>query len=381
MRCVTDILGNLVDVISGSTPNSEVKAFWGGHHIWITPTDLGKLQDIYINSSERKLTDDGLKSAKLALVPENSVVMSSRAPIGHLGITATDIYTNQGCKSFICGSSLDTLFLFYYLKYRLKDIQSLGSGSTFAEVSKSMLEEFEIKFPASIIDQRNIAANLKTQLAEVEKARAALETILIEVSNLANAIIYDTLKSGQNRNYALGDVLDEVKIGIGYNWREYPVYGATRKGIALAKEPPGKHAPKYKPIIPGTIFYNPMRILIGSIAYAEDDVAKGITSPDYVVVKGKEGLVNSRWFYYWLRSPLGQQCINALARGAVRERMLFNRLAEGNIDLPSFEEQEKASYVLRNLSLSTAHLKAQYKDLLSLPNKLITQAFSEIENI
>lgn len=85
------------------------------------------------------------------------------------------------------------------------------------------------------------------------------------------------------------------------------------------------------------------------LAFAEDDVIDGITSPDYVVLKGKEGLVNSRWFYYWLRSPLGQQCINSLARGAVRERMLFNRLAEGNIKLPEIAIQDKAAVALQDL--------------------------------
>jgi restriction endonuclease S subunit len=147
----------------------------------------------------------------------------------------------------------------------------------------------------------------------------------------------------------LGDVLVEIKQGIGEQWANYPVLGATRNGLAPAKEPPGKHATKYKPVFPGTVFYNPMRILIGSIAFVDEDEQPGITSPDYVVLRGREGIVDSRWFYYWLRSPLGVQCINGLARGAVRERMLFNRLAEGTIELPSFTAQQKASSALREL--------------------------------
>lgn len=378
MRWTSDKLGNITDIVSGTTPNSGVSTFWGGSHVWITPTDLGKLHDFYITSSERKLTDAGLKSCNLAIVPKNSVVMSSRAPIGHLGIAATDLYTNQGCKSFICGSKIDPLFLYYYLKFRMKEIAGIGSGSTFAEVSKSQLEEFEIFFPISIRDQQRIASSLQLQYAEIEIAKKALKTQAKELDNLANAIIYDSLNNSELINYSLGNVLDEVKYGIGASWKDYPVYGATRKGIALAKEPPGKNPQRYKPVIPGTVFYNPMRILIGSIAFAEGDVKDGITSPDYVVLKGKDGLVDSRWFYYWLRSPLGQQCINSLARGAVRERMLFNRLAEGNIDLPDFTIQEKASQALINLKVVRSNLTNQYRDILAMPIKLLAKVFQEV---
>lgn len=132
----------------------------------------------------------------------------------------------------------------------------------------------------------------------------------------------------------IGEVLEEVKKGIGATWAQYPVLGATRAGLALAKEPVGKVPGRYKPVFTGSVFYNPMRIMIGSIAMVDEDDEPGITSPDYVVLKGRADRVDSRWFYYWLRSPYGEQCIASLARGAVRERMLFNRLAEGEIELP-----------------------------------------------
>ena len=377
MKWKHDKLGNITDIISGTTPNSGTQAYWGGQNVWITPTDLGKLTEVYITASERNLTDLGLESCSLIRIPKNSVVMSSRAPIGHLGIAGTDLFTNQGCKSFVCSPEINPLFLYYSLKHRLPSLQALGSGSTFAEVSKSLLESFEISFPDSIADQRQIAAALNAQLAEVEKARAATVCQLSEVQNLANAIIYESLNEGTTTNYSLADVLTEVKHGIGSSWASYPVYGATRAGLALAKEPPGKTPQRYKPVRPGTVFYNPMRILIGSIAFAEDDTAPGITSPDYVVLAGKTGLVDSRWFYYWLRSPLGEQCITSLARGAVRERMLFNRLAEGLINLPNFSTQQRASESLSNLKPMQSGLKRQLAELTSMPTRLLSAVFED----
>lgn len=109
--------------------------------------------------------------------------MSSRAPIGHLAIAGCDLYTNQGCKSFICSSQIDPEFLFLLLRQKMPAIQALGSGATFAEVSKSTLEAFEIAFPG-ITEQRRIAARLKVQLAAVEEAHKAAKAQIDEIEQL-----------------------------------------------------------------------------------------------------------------------------------------------------------------------------------------------------
>jgi type I restriction enzyme S subunit len=176
----------------------------------------------------------------------------------------------------------------------------------------------------------------------------------------------------------LGNVLTEIKSGIGHDWAKYPVLGATREGVAPAKERPGKNPERYKPVVPGTIFYNPMRILIGSVAFVDEEHESGITSPDYVVFKGKEGSVDSRWFYYWLRSPLGHQTIVSLARGAVRERMLFARLAKAEVQLPDYETQKKTSLILAQAQREIAAMKVaigiQLYDLQQLPHRIIADS-------
>jgi len=176
----------------------------------------------------------------------------------------------------------------------------------------------------------------------------------------------------------LGDVLTEIKSGIGADWAKYPVLGATRGGLAPAKERPGKNPERYKPVFPGTIFYNPMRILIGSVAYVDEGDEPGITSPDYVVFQGKDGKVDSRYFYYWLRSPLGHQTIVSLARGAVRERMLFARLAEAKVELPDHDTQKTVSLVLaqaqREITAMKAAFAAQLYDLEQLPHRIVSES-------
>lgn len=267
-------------------------------------------------------------------------------------------------------------FLSMWIRYQAQTgaFEEKNAKTTIAHLPLVRLEQLLV--PDIDTDaQKAIAKRLKAQMVEAEHARQAARTQLREISNLAGAIVMETIRNMPTKPYQLGDVLDEVKKGIGASWADHPVLGATREGLAPAKEQPGKMAPKYKPVTPGTVFYNPMRILIGSIAFVDDDDAPGITSPDYVALRGKPGLVDSRWFYYWLRSHLGAQCILSLARGAVRERMLFNRLADGKIDLPSPAAQEKASRALRELKPLQRALKSKLAEIDLLPQKILAQAF------
>jgi type I restriction enzyme S subunit len=155
---------------------------------------------------------------------------------------------------------------------------------------------------------------------------------------------------GGRKRLSLSSCLVEVTHGIGCNDREHPLLGATRAGLAPAKEGFGKSPERYKLVDRGTIFYNPMRILLGSIAMVDERDEVGVTSPDYVVFKTTQGLLDSRWFYFWLRSREGETFIRSLARGAVRERMLFRRLASAEVDLPTWEAQIAASQKLKLLA-------------------------------
>jgi type I restriction enzyme S subunit len=89
-------------------------------------------------------------------------------------------------------------------------------------------------------------------------------------------------------------------------------------------------------------------------------------------------VVDSRWFYYWLRSPDGEHCIASLARGAVRERMLFNRLAEGEIALPPYPVQQAASRALAEVRPMKQRIQAQLRDIELLPARLLAQVFDRI---
>lgn len=186
-------LGNVCKVIGGSTPDTGNPAYWDGDVTWITPTDLGKLNSRYITTSARKITASGYKNCGTELLPAGSVVMSSRAPIGHLGIANVSLCTNQGCKNFVPTQTVDTEFLYWLLKKSVPKLQLLGSGATFTEVSKSALQEFTVPFPP-LPEQRRIAAILNEQMAAVEKLKTELDAQLDEINALPNTLLRKAFK-------------------------------------------------------------------------------------------------------------------------------------------------------------------------------------------
>lgn len=365
-------LGDVAQTASGGTPSRGNRSYYGGDIPWIKS---GELPDGEIVSVEESITQAALDNSSAKLVPEGTLVIAMYgATVGKLGILTFPAATNQAVCAIAPTDKLDRNFLFYWLLQIRPSLLEKSFGGAQPNISQTLIRNLEIP-NIGISDQRRIAARLKAQLAEVETARHAAETQLAEITALANAIIFDCIRREKTSQHLLGDVLVEVKKGVGEGWAKYPVLGATRAGLALAKEPPGKYPQKYKPVVAGTVFYNPMRILIGSIAFVDDDDTPGITSPDYVVLCGKDGVVDSRWFYYWLRSPLGEQCILSLARGAVRERMLFSRLSEGMIELPEYKIQQRASAALAELKPMRKAVEEKLKEINLLPQKILSAAF------
>lgn len=124
-------LSDIGTVVGGATPSTTVEKFYGGDIPWLTPKDLSGFKDRYIERGERNITQEGLNSCSAHLLPENSVLFSSRAPIGYVAIAKNPIATNQGFKSIIPNANVDSLFLYYALKYNKEKIEAMGSGTTF----------------------------------------------------------------------------------------------------------------------------------------------------------------------------------------------------------------------------------------------------------
>ena len=157
-------LGNIVEVISGATPKTNINEYWdNGDIYWATPSDItsnGK----YISVTEKKITENGLKNCSAKLLPIGSILMSSRATIGERCINTVPMTTNQGFKSLVCKDGINNEFIYYYVDILKEKLMGLASGSTFLEVSKKVVEDIKVVIP-SLEEQEKIASIL----SEVDK--------------------------------------------------------------------------------------------------------------------------------------------------------------------------------------------------------------------
>jgi type I restriction enzyme S subunit len=135
-------LDNLANIIGGSTPSRDVESYFTQKGFpWITPKDLSlNVGKKFIRKGELDVTEEGKNAASLNVLPQGSVLMSSRAPVGYLAIARNEVTTNQGFKSFVPKSYYTTEYLFYTIKNLLPVIENNASGSTFKEVSGSVLK-------------------------------------------------------------------------------------------------------------------------------------------------------------------------------------------------------------------------------------------------
>ncbi len=141
-------LGDICEVVSGSTPKTFVEGYWDGELDWITPAELSN--DSYIiNESVRKITLLGVKKTGLKSFPINTVILSSRAPIGKVALAGKEMYCNQGFKNFICSDVIVPKYLYWFFKGKSDYLNSLGRGATFKEISKEIVENIEIKLPST----------------------------------------------------------------------------------------------------------------------------------------------------------------------------------------------------------------------------------------
>lgn len=139
-------INQYAQVILGTTPNSKEASYWDGDIKWITPAEMTD-ESYYIYDTERHITEEGVKSASLTLLPYRSVLFSTRAPIGKVGLAGSPMYCNQGFKNFICGEKLNPVYLYYSLIYKRDYLISLGTGTTFKELSKKTVEGLNIAVP------------------------------------------------------------------------------------------------------------------------------------------------------------------------------------------------------------------------------------------
>ena len=181
-------LSEIGKIVSGATPKTSEPTYYGGEIPWLTPADLSGYGRKYISHGSRNITQMGYDSCSTQIMPAGTVLFSSRAPIGYVAIAQNPICTNQGFKSIVPNENVNSEFLYYQLKYLRSQIQDMGSGTTFKEISAKKLGEVQVVLP-ELDEQERIVGRIEELFSELDNAVVTLEKAKRQLAVYRQAVL------------------------------------------------------------------------------------------------------------------------------------------------------------------------------------------------
>lgn len=366
-------LGEVCQIKNGGTPRSKVESYWNGEVLWITPKDMGSLESRYVEDTPRKITEEGLKRSSAKLIPSNSVILSTRAPIGYLAINRVPMATNQGCRGVIPNDDLLAEYLYYFLKFNVQLLISLGGGATFNELSTKALASVEIPLPP-LSEQKRLVAILDEAFEGIDRAKANVERNIANAQELfesyLNSILWEIREKATE--HKLGDVcenLDSQRIPISKKDRvsgEIPYYGASG-AVDWVKD---------------SLFDEDLLLVSedgANLLARSHPIAFSISGKSWVNnhahVLRFDSLHSQKFVEYYLNSISLEPYVRGMAQPKINQKAL-NSIP---VPYPSQEEQERVVNLLDEAYDNTGRLiKLYYKKLSNLEelrSSLLQKAF------
>ena len=344
-------LGEVCEIIGGSTPKTNEPSYWDGEHYWVAPAELDGAK--YISSTKRTITDAGVKNAHLQLLPKGSVLLSSRAPIGKVAITTVPMYCNQGFKNLVCSDKLYNEFAYWFLFHNTDYLNSLGTGATFKEISKRVVEQIPISIPPRE-EQERIVAELDCLSVVIEKKREQLK----QLDALAQSIFYqmfgDPITNEKGWDVKkLGEVCNKITDGTHNSPKSFPsgVYmyvtaknikkdGFDLSNITYVSEDVHKS------------IYSRCNPVFGDILYIKDGATTGIAMinslkeefsllSSVALLKCNYDMVSNTFIKEVLNSTSKYNEIRGNMGGAAITRLTINKIENIYIPLPPLALQQE----------------------------------------
>lgn len=373
-------------IVSGGTPSTKEPEFWNGEIAWVTPADLSNFDDVYISKGQRNISQIGLEYSSATLLPENSIIFSSRAPIGYVAITKNKLSTNQGFKNLIIPSDLiNPKYVYYYLKTVKELAENMASGTTFLELSASKFKE--IRFPLAPIEEQNrIVEKIEELVSELEYAKNNFNESLLKLEYKFLKTLNNTFKTHYGKKYKLSEIADwgsggtpdrknESFFNGNIPWvktqelkNKYITKTEEHLTIEGIKNSSAKIYPK------GSIVIAMYGATVGKLSILNIDAC---TNQACAVGIPNSNLVNTEYLYYFLLSYKNE--IISKAKGGAQQNISLSILKDFIINLLPVKEQNE---IVKNIEILNSEILRQKSNLIieikrtdALYEKILQQAF------
>jgi type I restriction enzyme S subunit len=360
------VLKRTFKTLNGSTPKSGEPDYWDGDIPWATPDDLGQLRGNTLRTTQRRITKEGYNSCGTSLASLGSLILSTRAPIGHLAIAGTDICTNQGCRCLVFCADDDSHYFYYQLLAARLELESFGQGSTFKELSRGSLESVYLTSPP-IPEQRAIAAFLDRETGRIDMLIAKKERQIELLQEKRAALISHAVTKGLDPDVKMKDSGVEWLGEVPEEWDSKrlkyissvndetlsettdsdfellyvdissidPVSGIKNKELMTFENAPSRARRK---VCCGDVIISTVRTYLRAISPINNPEPNMIVSTGFAVIRPKEGLY-SQFAAYALRAPYFVDEVVANSVGVSYPAINASELITFNIVIPPLPEQ------------------------------------------
>jgi len=376
-----------VDIYQGGTPKTTVSAYWNGSIIWVTPGEITKLKSLYIDNSERKITELGLIKSSACLLPEGAILLCSRATIGDLAIAKKPMATNQGFKNLVCKMDVHNVYLAYLLTTKKAELIEKAIGTTFLEISKKELSKIQVVLP-SLPEQKDIAKTLScldthianlTELIEKKKAirDGALEDLVSGKTRLKGF-------SGQWKTSKLKDLCYLITKQTGFDYTESIKESLvkTKTGDVIPfiqnKDFEGRSV-NYNTdyYIPNNVANSFPKILLnekcvlisisgklGNVGLYDGSKLAFVGGAICVVKLIDKNLAD--WIVCYLQSPAGQRELLKSEKASSHRNLTVEDIRNIDIPLPEENEQESIVGILNSIDDEIVSLEEEKDKMLQI---------------
>jgi len=383
-------IGAICEVVNGGTPKTGVAEYWGGEHQWITPAEMGKRNSPYVSETERTLTDLGLANSSASPMPPYSVILSTRAPIGHLVINTVPMATNQGCKGLIPGKAIHHKFLYYYLGSIVDLLNALGTGATFRELSGGKLKEVTIPVPP-LPEQQRIVDILDEAFENIATGKANAEKNLQNAHALFESHLQSIFTYGGGWvKKRLGDVV--TRLTNGYVGPTRNIYHESGVPYLLAR-----HVKNNRLMFDGKTFISDdfnrkhkksmlkagdvLLVQSGHIGHSAvvTEEHEGHNCHAMIVITPVKGVVTGAFLSLFFNSPGMRQKFEEIRSGSTVPHLTCGAVKELSVALPDLPTQQRLVDHSQKLNAETQRLASLYEQkfaaLEALKKSLLDQAF------
>ncbi|WP_346395564.1 restriction endonuclease subunit S [Bacillus altitudinis] len=383
---------NVFNMISGGTPKSDIEEYWSDSEvIWVTPEDLSK-EGKYLNDSIRKISNLGLQNCSANVIKANSIVVSTRAPIGNVKVSTVPFTTNQGCKSLEAKGKVNITYYYYVIALAKEHLNNLGQGTTFLELSNYSLKNVFVPYP-DINLQDLIAYYLDTKCNQIDELIVAKKKQISLLEQQRQSIITEAVTKGLNPNVKMKDSgvewIGEIPEHWGTKKIKYLIQEKLLYGANESAELDDEKLPRYIRItdidelgnlknetfksIPLDIA-NKYVVKKGDILLARSGATVGksyihkeekeASYAGYLIKLRARTLELAEYIYYFTNSSLYKQWINSILIQATIQNVSAEKYANLSIPVPKDENEIKS--ILLNI-------KFKEKEILEVINKLKEQ--------